>query len=84
MGKLMKVLRDFQEPWAVWAKCFPPIPPQFSTDEDATVWRVQCMLMGAEIRYSMYLKVLEKWILDHGIESSKDEWPLPPWYVLSL
>lgn len=83
MSKLRNVLRDVQRPDLAWAACFPPIPPQFSTTEDIVVWRVQCMLMGAEIRYSMYLKVLEKWILDHGIKSPKDQWPLPPWYVLS-
>ena len=81
MKNLRKLLRDVQQPDAESAKWFPALPAGFSTDEEAAVWRVQCMLMAAEIRYGMYLKLLQAQIQIPSIGYNKDKWPLPPWLV---
>ncbi|KAJ5825222.1 hypothetical protein N7474_002360 [Penicillium riverlandense] len=78
MRKFKCILNDVEYP-SRHADRFPPPPPGVSGPEEEARWRVQCLLMSAEVRYSMYLQSLERWIASHGLQSPKDEWPLPPW-----
>lgn len=36
--------------------------------------------MNAEVRYSLYLRLLEDWVVaNKGKAARLDNWPLPPW-----
>jgi hypothetical protein len=39
--------------------------------------------MSAEVRYSLYLQLLEEWLERNSDKAVKDRnsWPTPPWYV---
>jgi hypothetical protein len=60
-----------------------PDPPNGikSREHELTgIWRVQCFLMSAEVRYSMYLRFLRGWVLNNQERAEdKQGWPLPPW-----
>jgi hypothetical protein len=77
MRKLKVILDDTEKSGANEA-LYPAPPPGYSGLEKDAGWRAQCLLMSAEIRYPMYLQLLEKWVTAHST-ASKDEWPLPPW-----
>jgi hypothetical protein len=78
MRKFKRILEDAERP-GTHAHRFPPPPPGVSSQEQEGKWRVQCLLMSAEVRYSRYLLMLERWIRSYGVKAPKDEWPLPPW-----
>ena len=82
MQKFKRILEDAENPSSGGNHRFPPVPARvfLSQEDEEAKWRVQCLLMSAEVRYSMYLQVLEKWISSHGVQSPKDEWPLLSWY----
>ena len=65
------------------AERYPKAPDGVSSEQDLAQWRVQSLLMSAEVRYSMYLTVLYKWCAEPGNHFEKDigNWPLPPWDV---
>jgi hypothetical protein len=79
MQKFKCILEDAEHPSSGKHR-FPPVPPRvILSQEEEAKWRLQCLLMSAEVRYSMYLQILENWISLHGLQSPKDQWPLPPW-----
>ncbi|KAH8705709.1 hypothetical protein BGW36DRAFT_422251 [Talaromyces proteolyticus] len=80
MRKFKRILEDVERPGR-HAHKFPRPPPGVSGQENEGKWRVQCLLMSAEVRYSLYLQTLERWIASYGLKSPKDKWPLPPWDV---
>ncbi|KAJ6000280.1 hypothetical protein N7481_000689 [Penicillium waksmanii] len=80
MRKFKRILEDAERPGR-YTHRFPPPPPGVSGQEQEGKWRVQCLLMSAEVRYSRYLQMLARWIGSHGVKTPKDEWPLPPWDV---
>lgn len=80
MRKFKRILEDVEHHPGWHADRFPSLPTGVSGPGIEGKWRVQCLLMNAEIRYSMYLGLLEKWITAHEPDAPKDEWPLPPWY----
>lgn len=77
MRKLKGILDDTEQSGEDEA-FYPAPPPGHEGSEKRGGWRLQCLLMSAEIRYPMYLRLLESWVTAHGA-ASKDEWPLPPW-----
>ena len=78
MRKFKRILEDAEQP-GNYTHRFPPPPRGVSGQEQEGKWRVQCLLMSAEVRYSRYLQTLGAWIGSYGIKTPKDEWPLPPW-----
>lgn len=56
---------------------YPPEPASCSTPDR---WRVQCLLMAAEFRYGLYLRMLKQWVQPVMRKTYKlsEEWPLPP------
>jgi len=77
MQKFRLIIQDAEEPQtSEYLDRFPPPPATVSRPEDRKRWRVQCLLMMAEFRYSMYLDLLDKKFA--GIVA-KEKWPLPPW-----
>jgi hypothetical protein len=79
MRKFKGILEDTEQP-SLNESFYPAPPAGVSTPEMKASWRVQCLMMSAEVRYSMYLQLLEKWVTTHpGAAGSKDQWPLPPW-----
>ncbi|CAI7566607.1 unnamed protein product [Penicillium manginii] len=80
MRKFKRILEDAEQP-GNYTHRFPPPPRGVSGQEQEGKWRVQCLLMSAEVRYSRYLRMLESWIGSHGVKTPKNEWPLPPWDV---
>lgn len=78
MQKFKCILDSAEQP-GEHTKAFPTPPPRISDQEEGK-WRLQYLLMSAEVRYSMYIQFLNRLITSRGIQSSKDEWPLPPWY----
>jgi hypothetical protein len=79
MQKFKCILESAEQPGGD-TKAFPTPPSRILDQEEEGKWRVQCLLMSAEVRYSMYLQILNKWVTSHGIQTPKDPWPLPPWY----
>lgn len=77
MRKFKGIFDDTEKAGANEALYPAPPPGDLGLEKNAG-WRAQCLLMSAEIRYPMYLQLLEKWVTAHGT-ASKDEWPLPPW-----
>lgn len=82
MRKLKDIL-DFARVPGRDASLFPTPPAECKSWEQAAQWRVQCILMSAEVRYPMYLKLLESRILQAGKKGDQQdvELVLPPWYV---
>lgn len=78
MQKFKRILEDAARPGR-YTHRFPRPPFGVSGQEKEGKWRVQCLLMSAEVRYSMYLQTLERWIASHGLKAPRDKWPLPPW-----
>jgi hypothetical protein len=78
MRKFKRILEDAENPGR-HADRFPPPPPGVSGQEQEGKWRVQCLLMSAEVRYARYLDMLAGWIAYYGEKAPKDQWPLPPW-----
>ncbi|ATY65423.1 hypothetical protein A9K55_001594 [Cordyceps militaris] len=82
MRKLKSIL-DYARYPGRDASRFPPLPAGCSGEDQAAQWRVQCILMSAEMRYPMYLKLLEA----HMLQSEKNgrrqglEMVVPPWDV---
>ncbi|KAL2153355.1 hypothetical protein VTH82DRAFT_4510 [Thermothelomyces myriococcoides] len=64
---------------------YPSPPPgnEASSTEAVSQWRVQAFLMNAEVRYSFYLCLLQKWVAEGRVEGDgwANSWPLPPWDV---
>lgn len=58
-----------------------PAPPRGLVDQDeGGRWRVQCLLMNAEVRYGLYLRLLNDWVVaNKGKGATHDSRPLPPW-----
>ena len=81
MRRFRQLLDDVRNPGR-YASLYPDQPLETSPD-DAGKWRVQCVLMNAEVRYSLYLKLLEEWAPKRN-RSRKTDWPLPPWYERPL
>ncbi|KAK3196513.1 hypothetical protein K4F52_000395 [Lecanicillium sp. MT-2017a] len=71
--KFRLILDDTANPPSNLAAKYPELPRTFHGDDDTAQWRVQCLLMNAEVRYAQYLR-----LLDRRATSSK---PLPPWDV---
>ncbi len=63
-------------PYANW---FPAPPRRLANEDEAARWRVQCLLMGAEVRYALYLRLLSDWIATNGHGAPVESRPLPPW-----
>ncbi len=63
-------------PYASW---FPKPPRRLANEDEAARWRVQCLLMNAEVRYGLYLRLLSDWIFKRGKGAPSESWPLPPW-----
>ncbi|KAJ5604818.1 hypothetical protein N7510_009972 [Penicillium lagena] len=61
MRKFKCILDDVEQP-SGQTRRFPPLPPGISGQKEEARWRVQCLLMSAEVRYSIYLQILERWI----------------------
>lgn len=63
------------------ASLFPRPPAGCDDQEQAAQWRVQCILMSAEVRYPMYLKLLESRVLEARKRGKRQdiELVLPPW-----
>lgn len=61
MRKFKRILEDAENPGR-HADRFPPPPPGVSGQEQEGMWRVQCLLMSAEVRYARYLDMLVRWI----------------------
>jgi len=60
----------------------PPTSAEVTSEEELGRWRVQALLMSAEVRYSLYLRFLRDWVNDFPEQrADKSSWPLPPWYV---
>ncbi|KAK1835718.1 hypothetical protein QBC39DRAFT_378426 [Podospora conica] len=78
--RFKQLLEDVRYP-GPYANLYPKQPPGTSP-QDAGTWRVQCLLMNAEIRYSLYLQLLEDWASKRN-RSAKTltDWPVPPWDV---
>ncbi|KAK1753320.1 hypothetical protein QBC47DRAFT_462933 [Echria macrotheca] len=76
MRKFRSIIQDAEAPGAYVTRY--PDPPKTMTEREAPKWRVQCLLMMAEFRYSMYLHLLESFA---AANVSKQTWPLPPWDV---
>ena len=80
MRRFKQLLEDVRNP-GPYTDLYPEQPLETSP-EDAGKWRVQCLLMNAEIRYSLYLQLLEDWVSKRNrSRKSLSDWPLPPWYV---
>ncbi|KAJ2982792.1 hypothetical protein NQ176_g1142 [Zarea fungicola] len=82
MRKLKQIL-DYARNPGDDASLFPPPPAGCTSNEQEAQWRVQCLLMSAEMRYPMYLKLLESCMLqpDGGSRRQKSELVIPPWDV---
>ncbi|OOQ84106.1 hypothetical protein PEBR_31789 [Penicillium brasilianum] len=80
MRRFKCILEDAEQP-SKPTQAFPPPPPRILGQKDEAKWNLQCLLMSAEVRYSMYLRILARWITSRDFQSSRDEWPLPPWDV---
>ena len=63
-------------PYANW---FPASPRPLVNEDTAARWRVQCLLMSAEVRYGLYLRLLSDWIAAKGHGAPVESRPLPPW-----
>jgi hypothetical protein len=66
----------FPGPYVDW---FPVPPRRLANEDEAARWRVQCLLMNAEVRYGLYLRLLNDWIATKGRGAPVQVWPLPPW-----
>lgn len=79
MRRFKQLLEDVRNP-GPYTGLYPEQPLGTSA-EDAGSWRVQCLLMNAEIRYSLYLQLLEDWVSKRNrSRKSLSDLPLPPWY----
>ncbi|KAG7284454.1 hypothetical protein NEMBOFW57_010827 [Staphylotrichum longicolle] len=60
-----------------------PAPPRGLVDQDeGGRWRVQCLLMNAEVRYALYLRLLNDWVIANKSKgATPNNRPLPPWDV---
>jgi len=59
---------------------FPAPPRRLANEDEAGTWRVQCLLLNAEVRYALYLRLLNDWVVaNKGKGVTADNWPLPPW-----
>ncbi|KAJ4147136.1 hypothetical protein LMH87_001683 [Akanthomyces muscarius] len=65
------------------ASLFPAPPAGCNGEEQAAQWRLQSILMNAEVRYPMYLKLLESRMLQSRRNRRRQEPDLvvPPWDV---
>ncbi|OAA74851.1 hypothetical protein LEL_06839 [Akanthomyces lecanii RCEF 1005] len=65
------------------ASLFPAPPAGCNGEEQAAQWRLQSILMNAEVRYPMYLKLLESRMLQSRQNRRRQEPDLvvPPWDV---
>lgn len=79
MQRFSRIIQDAASP-GPHADRFPASPRRLKTKKEAGQWRVQCLLMNAEVRYSLYLRLLEDWLVENkGYTPEHDSWPLPPW-----
>ncbi len=75
MKKFSLIIKDAENP-ELHTSRYPAAPATATKPRDVKMWKVQCLLMAAEFRYSMYLDLLEK---KYAQAVSKQDWPLPPW-----
>lgn len=63
------------------AALFPAPPAGCDGEQEAAQWRLQSILMSAEVRYPMYLKLLESHMIRSRRNSLRQEPDLvvPPW-----
>jgi len=81
MIKFRRIIQDIKYP-KTYTEWFPESPNKIYNQkhELAATWRVQALLMNAEVRYSLYLRFLRDWInQNHEKAADKENWPLPPW-----
>ncbi|KAK0652707.1 hypothetical protein B0T16DRAFT_490509 [Cercophora newfieldiana] len=83
MQRFQRILDDIKHPQK-HADWFPKAPNETvnADHELMEAWRVQCFLMNAEVRYSLYLRFLNGWVVEKDSKvADKENWPLPPWDV---
>ena len=81
MRRFRLMIQDAQSP-GPRADRFPAPPSPLPVEEDAAAWRVQALLMNAEVRYGLYLRLLDEWVAaNRAAAANLDNWPLPPWYA---
>jgi hypothetical protein len=83
MRRFQRILQDIRNP-VFNAEYFPALPKDVDLaaagDDVQERWRVQAFLMNAEVRYSLYLRLLRDWVVANPEKRrDKDAWPLPPW-----
>jgi len=81
MRRFKRITLDAASP-GPHADRFPAPPRPLSNERELKRWRVQCLLMSAEVRYPLYLRLLENWVVNNKDKAAdRDNWPLPPWQV---
>ncbi len=79
MRRFRLIIQDAESPGA-HADRFPDPPRALPAEDEAARWRVQALLMNAEVRYALYLRLLEEWVVaNKEAAENPDNWPLPPW-----